>query len=70
MAARTYNDTCIIIKRISEHIYWLNEKDQKQVLIRVHLYTKTSDVSCILKNNLKVKYFFRFFYEFQRHNNY
>lgn len=55
MAARTYNSTCIIIKRISEHIYWLNEKDQKQVLIRVHLYTKTSDVSDILKNKFKSK---------------
>lgn len=67
MAARTYNDTCIIIKRISEPI---SIDYQKQVLIRVHLYTKTSDVSCMLKKNLKVKYFFRSFYEFQRHNNY
>lgn len=46
MAARTYNDTCIIIKRISEPI---SIDYQKQVLIRVHPYTKTSDVSCMFK---------------------
>lgn len=70
MAARTCNSTCIIIKKNIRTYLLIKRKGPE-----TSSYTSSSlykNLWCVLhiKNDLKVKYFFRSFYEFQRHNNY